>query len=233
MVRELFAQYGQVESCRVLPAKKNNKLSALVKFTNVEEATWVVENIHKTIPNGLEEPISVRYAAGGAPGNKGAAPPGNGAPAWKEPPAFPMATPTAARQPMRPQAAVEPQGECTMQAVVDGLYASGAMPGSGIYQNDENTLYIAGLPADCSDLDLYKVFSPFGAIACQGVRVIQGQKPRGIGFVNFLEAMAAELAIETLNGCQLPDGSTLQVKIKSPGFKGKDGKGKGKSKQET
>jgi hypothetical protein len=90
---------------------------------------------------------------------------------------------------------------------------------------DENTCCITGLPWNSTELDLYKLFGQFGAIPSTGVKVMTGQDGycTGIGFVDFLERAAAEMAIVTLNGVQLSDGSIICV-----GQKWDGGRGKGK-----
>eukprot|EP00972_Heterocapsa_arctica_P089463 13189359-Heterocapsa_arctica.AAC.1 len=92
----------------------------------------------------------------------------------------------------------------------------------------ECQLYIRNLPSDTTDLDLYELFSSFGAIAPRGVKAMTGPDGvcTGIGFIDFLNTdgpQAAQAAIMTLNGTQMPDGSILSIASKSPG-KGKGGK---------
>merc|ERR1719343_1728736 len=78
------------------------------------------------------------------------------------------------------------------------------------------TLYIAGLPQDTENNDLYKLFGVFGALKGVNVLLNPDGSCRGIGFANFIDPAGAELAIQTLNGCALQDGSQLQVKYKNP-----------------
>mmetsp|Transcript_27873 Transcript_27873/g.64970 ORF Transcript_27873/g.64970 Transcript_27873/m.64970 type:complete len:139 (-) Transcript_27873:76-492(-) len=107
---------------------------------------------------------------------------------------------------------------CTIKVLHDGLVQSECLPGGTGYVNNENALYIANLPADTADVDLYRIFAPFGAIAPKGARAMLNPDGscKGIGFVNFLEPMAAEAAVLTLNGTWMPDGTSLTVKCKTP-----------------
>merc|ERR1719476_1131493 len=95
-------------------------------------------------------------------------------------------------------------------------------PGGGRWENDEGALFVSGLPEDApdtADVDMYTIFSPFGAIAprgCCAMKDKETQKPIGIGFVNFLEPSAAQAAMKTLDGLMMSDGSTLRVKKKGP-----------------
>jgi len=109
-----------------------------------------------------------------------------------------------------------------IRAIHDHLMHQQTLPGSqpGGYINDVNALYIANLPPDTNDLDLYKIFSSFGAVAPKGVRAMINKDDgtcKGIGFVNFLEPASVDTAVETLNGMDLPDGSRLVVKAKAGG----------------
>merc|ERR1712178_432610 len=63
MVREIFGAYGAIASLRVLdtPAGADNS-AALVRFRDVSQATWLVDNLNGNIPKGLSTPVTVRYA---------------------------------------------------------------------------------------------------------------------------------------------------------------------------
>jgi len=88
-------------------------------------------------------------------------------------------------------------------------------------------IYVNCLPPDTTDLDLYKLFSPFGAIAPSGIRAMMEDDGscKGFGFVDFLDPTAADAAIVALNNLILPDGSSMNCSLKKPSLKGK-GKGK-------
>jgi len=105
---------------------------------------------------------------------------------------------------------------CSIKDLHEGLLEAKALPGGAGYVNDENTLYVANLPPDCGDVDLYKIFSPFGAIAPKGVRAMQKQDGscKGFGFVNFMDQEASAAAVMTLHGTALADGTTLIVREK-------------------
>merc|ERR1712217_958294 len=94
---------------------------------------------------------------------------------------------------------------------------AGVLPGSNGANNDDVALFIAGLPLDMEDVDLYTIFAPFGAIAPKGVRLLRrfDGKCTGFGLVNFLSEAAAQNAYVTCNGTQLPDGTLLKVSLKT------------------
>merc|ERR1719393_441093 len=63
--------------------------------------------------------------------------------------------------------------EVPMELIVRGLVESGGLPGgNGRDGNSGIEVYIHGLPSDCTDLHLYKVFSPFGQISPKGLKVM-------------------------------------------------------------
>lgn len=266
--QQILGAYGAIVRCKILPSKiSGGKCAALVQFGSLDEAQWIVENLHGNIPQGLSEPIKVRYADGpeqkaqrqmgqmgppekaGWKGGKG----GDGfgksesfGKGWERSSPYPPAAWDMMAMKAGPMKGAKDWGgkdwgglggktaakgkskgkDCGIQAVVSGLLSQGALPG-GKWENDERTLYVAGLPWDTSDLDLYRIFAPFGAIASKGVRAMCNEDGscKGIGFINYVEQGAAEMAIMTLNGAVLPDGRELVVKIKAG--KG-DGKGKGR-----
>eukprot|EP00746_Dinoflagellata_sp_MGD_P167710 gnl/MRDRNA2_/MRDRNA2_98562_c0_seq1.p1 gnl/MRDRNA2_/MRDRNA2_98562_c0~~gnl/MRDRNA2_/MRDRNA2_98562_c0_seq1.p1 ORF type:complete len:172 (+),score=37.89 gnl/MRDRNA2_/MRDRNA2_98562_c0_seq1:79-594(+) len=97
---------------------------------------------------------------------------------------------------------------------------SGTLPG-GRWENDDKTLVVVGLPEDTTDLDMYKIFAPFGAIASNGAAVMKDKEDKnkctGVGFVNYLEMSSMKDAMRSLNGTIMPDGmSRLTVKPKGP-----------------
>jgi len=80
--------------------------------------------------------------------------------------------------------------------------------------NDSSNLYVKGLPKHADELYLYKLFAPFGAIT--SVRASAADWGT-IGFVKFVQAQDAEVAIEQISGQSQPDGSMLQVSVKTLG----------------
>lgn len=231
--QSIFGAYGQIVQSKILPtAAPGGKVSALLRFGSLDEAKWIVENLNGNIPQGLTEPIIARFAAAkpGVPGK------GSGIKGAGMPPAMAMrATPYgAAAFPGMPgmfNGAAMPgmmggkgAGKISIKVLYQGLLAAQALPGAAMVDQETNTLYVAGLPIDTTDLDLFRIFSPFGAIAPRGVRAMMFPEGtcKGFGFVNFLDPMAAEMAANTLNGTTLPDGTVLQVKPKSPNMKGVD-----------
>mmetsp|Transcript_63231 Transcript_63231/g.150810 ORF Transcript_63231/g.150810 Transcript_63231/m.150810 type:complete len:302 (+) Transcript_63231:98-1003(+) len=226
------------------------KMAALVQFGSVEEAAAVKEAIAGAggIPAGLAEPIQIAFAdPAKAMGQKGAAAAGAAAAAtqpmaWNTfaPPSRPIGPPISAPMSFQNKGAAPPMpgatwgkgkgkvgagkgpSSNTAQSVVVGFEQSGGLPGGTNYSNDAGCVYVAGLPEDTSDIHLYRIFSAFGAIAPRGVRAMlhPDGRCRGFGFINYLYEEAALAAIDTCHDAVLPDGSSLVVKIKTPGGKG-------------
>jgi len=108
-------------------------------------------------------------------------------------------------------------GRTPMTVIVRGFEDSGGLPGGRTFTNDDGAVFVGGLSPDCTDLDLYRIFAPFGAIAPRGVKAMMEEDRltcRGFGFVNFLDGESAQAAIQTLHGTVLPDGGSLKVHIK-------------------
>merc|ERR1719329_59159 len=96
------------------------------------------------------------------------------------------------------------------------------LPGCNM-SNDDNCLFVQGLPSDCDTLQLFQLFAPFGAIPQKGVQAMTNPDGscKGFGFVNFIDASAMHAAVGLLNGAQLPNGSTLEVQPKTAKGSGK------------
>lgn len=237
-IKRIFEPYGSIKACNAQGPGR-----VRIVFATQDEATWIRENLDGNIPEGLSKPVSVAYTSVGGPmpgfkgagkapaqaapmgatpyGKGAAAAPSWGAPAWGG---------AKGDGGMAKGDAKGGNGD-SIQVLKQGLRAAAALPG-GKWANDANALYICNLPADTCDVDIYEIFSPFGAIPSGGVRAMQSQDGQctGIGFVNFLDPAAASASIATLNGTVLPSGQALRVTIKRGGKAGGDAaKGKGKA----
>ena len=75
------------------------------------------------------------------------------------------------------------------------------------------SLYVKNLPSNADELWLYKAFAPFGAIT--SVRALRDRDTtalRGVGFVNYVDATAAQAAMAQLNAWPV-DGRRLSVEL--------------------
>merc|ERR1719382_1208511 len=87
-----------------------------------------------------------------------------------------------------------------------GLLGEGHIP-------EECVVFVRGIPPDTSDGDLYRLFTPFGALAPNGVRAMTNPDGscKGFGFANFADPACAAYAVQTLDNFQMPDGKVLQA----------------------
>merc|ERR1712023_582951 len=60
MVRDTFGAYGSIQQCKLM--NYGTDCCVLLRMGSVEMASWMVENLNGNIPEGLETPVSVRYA---------------------------------------------------------------------------------------------------------------------------------------------------------------------------
>lgn len=258
---EVFNAYGTIVQHKILPnPMPGGKTAAMMRFSDVEEARWIVDNVNGNIPQGLTDPVKVRYAnqksAGAAPawgaqkGTKGGDKGGWDKGSWDKGgwdkggakgSSYGKATGKGYGKESSPYGGGKDswgkggfdkgkgkdkgfdkgKGKgtaCSIRVLTNGLIEAQALPGSAFMDNDNNCCYIAGLPPDSTDLDLYKIFAPFGALAPRGVKamMLPDGSCKGIGFVNFLDPAQMEAAIATLNGTQLPDGNSITVQYKAP-----------------
>lgn len=239
-----FEAYGTIKWFKLYPPGANGKKQALVELGSVDEAKWLVDNLHGNVPLGLDTEVTVKYkpkgpAAGAKGGAKGGAGPyggggiapgkgagGKGAPGMMGQKGGKGGAQWEQANQWGYSLAEEPS---TIQDLWKGLLRHKVLPG-GTWQNDEKTVLISGLPSDTTDHDLLKIFSPFGPIAPGGVRVTLNEDgtAKGNGMINFLDLEGSKKAVETLNNCMLPDGKFLRLRNYSGDWKG-GGKGKGKA----
>mmetsp|Transcript_42879 Transcript_42879/g.135082 ORF Transcript_42879/g.135082 Transcript_42879/m.135082 type:complete len:425 (+) Transcript_42879:71-1345(+) len=229
--QSIFSAYGTVTSCRVMaPKMPGGKASALCRFASVEEATWIVENLNGNLAEGLPDPIACRFAnapggkdgAGGGGGGMGGPYGGKGAPMGGG---------------MMGKGGGMMKGKGGGKAGAPGSFFNlyGAIKKAGLLGGgkvpEECQCYIKNLPADTTDVDLYKLFAPFGAIAPTGVKAMMNDDGscKGFGFVDFVDPTAAALAVAALGSFVMPDGTMIGVSTKLPS---KKGKGKGKQEQD-
>merc|ERR1719162_1396632 len=66
-INSIFGAYGTVQSCKVLNANGKGQdggimTIAMIRMGGVDQAMWMVQNLHGNIPQGLATPIQVRFA---------------------------------------------------------------------------------------------------------------------------------------------------------------------------
>merc|ERR1719436_1918957 len=105
-----------------------------------------------------------------------------------------------------------------MDKVIEVLRGKGMLPGSAL-GNDDNALYVNGLPSDCQDIHLFRLCAPFGAVAPHGVMAMKNPDGscRGFGFVNFVDASSVQAAAAALHMAEMPDGTYIKATPKRSG----------------
>jgi len=233
-VRALFEQQGTISSCRVFAYPTHS--AALVRFGSADEAKWVMDSMNGAVPDGLENALEIKFYESKVKGKGDAGKGGGGGkggdswtPVQKGAGAAPAWGKGGGKAVWSEQVKGTGSASWSMKELVMGFEKSGTLPGAAA---PEGILYVSGLPPDAEDLDLYKVFNPFGALAPRGVRCMTHEDGscKGFAFVNFQDPSAAQAAIQVLNATILPDGNLLAVKVKTEGGKGDKGKDKGKGK---
>lgn len=176
-LRKVFNEYGIVTTMRLLPdvAGKPDK-SALIRMSDVNQASWMVDNLNGNIPQGLTSPVTVRFADNRAqrarelglpkPGTPGAAAygamrmPGSGAAAAASPygvgdPAYDEMAAQAAQAAMDPNALfaalAQMQGQSQQAFPMASASAAGlppaANPGQSLQELLQDLQNLQGLTA--------------------------------------------------------------------------------------
>jgi len=61
--QQVFNAYGSISSLRMMPPRKEgDKAACIIDFTDAQEAQWIVTNLNGNIAEGLNDPVSVRFA---------------------------------------------------------------------------------------------------------------------------------------------------------------------------
>lgn len=224
-VQTLFSGYGEVCSCKVLDQGTQGCTVAMVRMVNMEDATWVVENVNGNIPDGFQNPVQIRYAD--PPKGSVAAAPVPMPQAWtskapvtgpvKQVPQSQRSSPYGASAPQTVQPVVLTSAATPelMQAVSETVSEVKGFQPLAKNEEDPSNLYVKGLPVNADELYIYYVFAPFGAI--QSVRVMRDDTGAcsGTALVKFGLPEDAELAMSTLTGNPLPDHVVLDVSVKT------------------
>ena len=62
--KQIFSQYATVVGCKVVPqAPGREDCFGFMKFGSVEEAKYILDTLNGNIPQGLQKPLSIKYAS--------------------------------------------------------------------------------------------------------------------------------------------------------------------------
>eukprot|EP00930_Biecheleria_cincta_P097817 TRINITY_DN8950_c0_g1_i1.p1 TRINITY_DN8950_c0_g1~~TRINITY_DN8950_c0_g1_i1.p1 ORF type:complete len:325 (-),score=54.39 TRINITY_DN8950_c0_g1_i1:56-1030(-) len=230
---QIFQQYGIIKSAILCPPKQGKKASGMIRFERQEEATFVVDTLHGNIPMGLTDPIVCNYANDRKKG-KGDAKGTGGMPmgqaAWDYIAGIVESMGGAPQMANAQRSHPYSSGGAGNKSVFSAGIGGGKGRAQDIYMGIKNLgilgagkpppeceVYVGNIPADATNLFLYQLMSPFGAIAHTGVRVMTHPDGscKGFGFVDFVDPTSAAGAVTALDGLQLPNGKSLIVSRKS------------------
>jgi RNA recognition motif-containing protein len=200
LLMDLFENYGLVTQCKVMPPVLGSTTSsALVQYFDLEDAANLVKSLNGFIPEGCQEPLFcdiLRPKPRSGPFamfSKKLKPVGD----WYNADDYKEKHPLSADE--------------LVVHLRSNLPGHEAPPGG--------TLKIQGLPSDCDDVHLLRLFASFGAVSPHGVKVEKDADGRctGVGVVNYLSLDSVKMAEMILNGISLPHGGTLKVARAEPG----------------
>lgn len=195
-VMAIFGVYGTVVSVKVFPPPAGKSdVASLIRFANIEEAAWLVENLNGNIPQGLSDPISVRFADNLKGSGKG----------FAGPTQTPTQTPTPVFAQTQQLTQTWPLTTPSVAAPAGGF--------GGEYSAPSANLYMKGLPTDIADVALKNIFAAYGTV--MSVRVLQS--PAGVDNAAALVQMScvteAEWLVNNVNG-NIPEGLSAPIMIK-------------------
>lgn len=207
----LFMTYGSVTQLKILSrVGLGSTGEALVRMGDVEQAAWAIRQLHNKPLDGSSTPMLVRYAD--TPEDKT-----RRRNQGRKPQRFPFGQHGLGNGVYPPMMGM-PLGPFMGGAVPTpgGMPPSLARPPAGL--SDPCNLYVNELPDDADELFMYRTFAPYGAIS--SVRVMRDDNGvnRGFGFVKFVNAQEAFIAIGQVHG-KVVQGKALHVSPKTTGSK--------------
>ncbi|CAK9002978.1 unnamed protein product [Durusdinium trenchii] len=168
-------------------------------MATTEQAEWIVHKLDGNIPHTLETPVDVTFM------------PASGAPLRHL-----LANPNAPFGDKESSSPATPEFQKAVSDTIAGVKGFKSMPSEEDLP-DPTYLLVKGLAPEIDELYLYYVFAPFGAV--QSIKVSKDEYGgcTGSAYVKFGVAEEALLAIQTICGNPLPDGSVMGVFVKSKG----------------
>uniref|UniRef100_A0A7S0EE45 RRM domain-containing protein n=1 Tax=Hanusia phi TaxID=3032 RepID=A0A7S0EE45_9CRYP len=194
----IFSRLGNVIDIKILSRPGVGSTGkALVRMENSVQASWAISELNGKVLEGCSGPVVVRYAD--SPDEKQNKRKNN----LKRNDRFAGSPQLGEGYPM------------PMMAMQDPFRAPPFLHGPPMARAPEIcNLYVNELPSEADDLFLYRNFAPFGAITSVRVMRDENGNSRGFGFVKFVHAHDAYMAMSSLNGKQV-NGKYLHVSPKT------------------
>jgi len=220
-LESMFRSYGRIITSRVLNDTNSRNMGdpsskgvGFIRFDQRSEAEKAIKEMNGSVPVGMTDPITVKFAN----------PPGNnkviGVPMGAY---LPPQAPRRFAPPMHHNPGRFSSGK-TMMAINKGLQRYSPLAGDllsnpSIPGNSMNgsgwCIFVYNLAPETEESVLWQLFGPFGAV--QSVKVIrdmQTNQCKGFGFVTMTNYDEAVIAIQSLNGYSLGN-RVLQVSFKT------------------
>lgn len=213
--RQIFAQYANVVSCKVIPQTPGREdCVGFMKFGSNEEAKYILDTLNGNIPQGLQKPLSIKYASDQAMG-------GSEEGDWQ----CPLCSNINFRRRENCNRCGAPRpAHLSSPPPAAPATAKGCGGKPGRTETPPNIqLYVAGLPMGTTEDTLKQFFFQYGEVYHSKVLQPTGGKTVMSGFVRMPE-FEAQWCIENLNDFQpegFPGPLTVQyAKDKETGKKG-------------
>eukprot|EP00928_Gymnodinium_smaydae_P095462 TRINITY_DN821_c0_g1_i1.p1 TRINITY_DN821_c0_g1~~TRINITY_DN821_c0_g1_i1.p1 ORF type:complete len:223 (+),score=74.19 TRINITY_DN821_c0_g1_i1:237-905(+) len=192
-VKQIFSQFGSVQSVKVLPARSDKPDSAaIVNMASSDRAKWMLENVTGKVPQGLVQPVNIKKKIVNNDFNKGMNMKGGmwgGKGAWG-----------SMMLPWMYQSMMWAKGKGKGKGYGGGQGGLRTFP-------PEKKVWVGNLPEEGVTFRELQEHFPGSKFAT----VMKG-KGAGTGGVAFATAEEAENAIKTLNGSTLA-GNTIVVDV--------------------
>mmetsp|Transcript_40006 Transcript_40006/g.101616 ORF Transcript_40006/g.101616 Transcript_40006/m.101616 type:complete len:508 (-) Transcript_40006:150-1673(-) len=221
-LKEVFAAYGEVVWCKVMKEDRQGRVPGIVEFSNLEHATWVVANVNGGIPQGLTEPVNVKFKDEKSGFEKGGGKGGNRFSPYGPPDSTAFDAFYAGHTSYESVGGkgggytVFPPGMPPMMPSEQGGGFTVPPPGMPPMRPSEpipsDNVYIKGLPITTDEVLLKQVFSSFGAVT--QCRVCPGGETRRTALVRFGSIDEAAVCITACNSSHIPAGLTEPIEVR-------------------
>jgi RNA recognition motif-containing protein len=218
-VNQVFGCCGSIINSIVLTDKATgaSKGAAMVRYADIAAAALAIQNFNGIAVPGSSRPLTVKYAEAktqGTENNSNNTASISNTAAFRYSP-YPQIAAAVRAITQQRQSSSHPLPPLTSPATNTIFTASPAsvleLPKQYITPEESSNLHIYGLEPAITELNLYEVFAPFGAIASVKVAVDSAtKKPKGYGFVQFARNADAAAAMAKLNGV-LVGGKSWEV----------------------
>lgn len=236
-----FAEFGKVVSIKLLE-KPNLPVSALIRFADTEAASLVKEILNGAQPEGFPGPLKVRFANAQGATSRQPSSDTKGLGQWQQQQPQQqgkiqgdnISWSTGAQNSAGcggcrgvqqnwggggkdscgsgNKGCSKGSGGCDADTLVNLVKQSGYLPGGNNYRNDNASVCVVGLPRDADEHQMYRMFSPYGAMHSV---FVSSSGSTVYAFINYLDVQSAEASCVAYNGMEMPTGGWLKASIRA------------------